>query len=163
MLDCIFYTVAQARSVTHAAEQLFLSQPAVSQAIKKLEAEIGGALFVRTTKGTTLTPEGQILFNHVEEAFQAIEAGERHVANMHRLEGGDVRIGTSDTLCRHYMLPTLDTFHRAHPNIHLSVTNQTSLDTVALLLAGEIDFGVVNLPINEDRLVVYEGPSRIAL
>lgn len=152
----IFHAVAVAGSVTGAAEQLYLSQPAVSQAIKKLERETGVRLFWRTARGMQLTPEGQVLFSHLGEAFRLIQTGERQVADMQRLERGDIRIGASDTLCRYYLLPALEAFHRQHPEIRLHVSNKTSEETVALMRAGRIDFGVVNLPIDAEGLVVEE-------
>jgi DNA-binding transcriptional LysR family regulator len=154
----IFHAVAQAGSLTTAAENLFVSQPAVSQSIKKLEAEMGASLLIRTARGIQLTPEGTILFSYLDQALQLIDAGERHVADLKRLNRGDIRIGASDTLCRHYLLPILDNFHREHPHIQLHVTNRTSRETVALLHAGQIDFGIVNLPVSNDRLTIYEGP-----
>lgn len=154
----IFLAVAETGSFTRAADRLFLSQPAVSQAIKKLETEMGVVLLARTARGIQLTPEGKVLFSHVQDALRLIAAGERNVAEMQQLNRGEIRIGASDTLCRHYLLPVLDRFHREYPQIRLHVTNRTSQETVALLRAGHIDFGVVNLPISDDRLVVYEGP-----
>ncbi|PSR23110.1 MAG: LysR family transcriptional regulator [Sulfobacillus acidophilus] len=155
----IFDAVVRAGSFTRASEWLFLSQPAVSQAIKKLERDLGTTLLIRTARGVRVTPEGQVLAAHLKEAFRHIEAGEQHVAKMHQLAYGEVRIGASDTLCRHYLLPTLDVFHRTYPHIRLHVTNRTSQETVSLLRAGHIDFGVVNLPLPSiDGLVVYEGP-----
>ncbi len=153
----IFYAVAEAGSLTRAADRLFLSQPAVSQSIKKLEKELG-ELLIRSARGIRLTPEGEVLFAHLKEAFRLIEAGEHHIHDMQRLNRGAIRIGASDTLCRHYLLPALEAFHREHPHIHLHVTNRTSQETLALLHAGKIDFGVVNLPVVDDRLVIYEGP-----
>ncbi len=156
----IFDAVVRAGSFTRAGERLFLSQPAVSQAIKKLEREMGTVLLLRTARGVRATPEGQVLAAYLKDAFRYIAAGEQHVAEMHRLNRGEVRIGASDTLCRYYLLPTLDAFHRDHPHIRLHVTNRTSQETVALLRAGQIDFGVVNLPLpNTEDLVIYEGPQ----
>lgn len=155
----IFRAVARTGNLTRAGEQLFLTQPAVSQAMKKLEADVGSPLIIRTSRGIQLTPEGQQLYTHVESAFRLLEAGERQVEEMQQLQRGEVRIGASDTLCRSYLLPTLEAFHRAHPQVRLHVTNRTSKETIALLQAGQIDFGVVNLPIPTEGLVVYEGPS----
>ncbi|MHB1612403.1 MAG: LysR family transcriptional regulator [Sulfobacillus sp.] len=154
----IFHAVAEAGSLTQAAEDLFVSQPAVSQSIKKLENEIGAALLIRTARGIQLTSAGVVLLSYVDQALQLLEAGERHVADLRQLNRGDIRIGASDTLCRHYLLPILDSFHREHPHIQLHVTNRTSRETVTLLQAGQIDFGIVNLPVSNERLTIFEGP-----
>ncbi len=155
----IFYAVAQTGNLTRAAERLYLSQPAVSQAIKKLEAAIGGALFLRTARGVRLTAEGEVLFAYLQRAFRLIEEGELRIAELRHLEGGEVRVGASDTLCRHYLLPALEAFHVEYPRVQIHVTNRTSRETVALLEAGRIDFGVVNLPVSAGPLMVEEGPQ----
>lgn len=155
----VFRQVALAGSFSQAAEDLFLSQPAISHAVKKLEQEMGSRLFVRTARGTALTVEGEVLLSYVDQAIRLIEAGERHVVDLQHLDRGNVRIGAGDTLCRHYLLPVLDEFHRDHPHVQLDVTNRTTRETVELLLAGKIDFGLVNLPIWHDQIVVIEGPT----
>ncbi len=154
----IFYAVARAGNLTRAGERLFLSQSAVSQALKKLEAAIGSTLFVRTARGVKLTAEGEVLFAHLQRAFRLIEEGERRVTELQRLQGGEVRVGASDTLCRHYLLPVLEAFHQEYPHIQIHVTNRTSRETVALLEAGRVDFGVVNLPVSSGHLLIEEGP-----
>lgn len=154
----VFRSVARTGNLTRAGEQLFLTQSAVSQALQKLEADIGSQLVIRTSRGIRLTPEGQQLYEHVEAAFRLLEAGERRLEEMQHLERGDIRIGASDTLCRYYLLPTLDAFHRAHPMVRLHVTNGTSQDTLTLLRSGAVDFGVVNLPVAGDDLLIAEGP-----
>ncbi len=154
----IFHAVAQAGSLSQAAEKLFVSQSAISQSIKKLEQLMDASLLVRTPRGIRLTPEGAVLFSYLDQALRIIDAGERHVADLQRLNRGEVRIGASDTLCRHYLLPALDAFHKDHPHIQLHVTNRTSRETVTLLENGQIDFGIVNLPVASDRITIFEGP-----
>ncbi len=154
----IFVMVAETGSFTQAGNRLYLSQPAVSQAMKKLEEEVGSPLLIRGSRGVRVTPEGEVLWRHLRGAFDLIEAGERHVAAMQQLARGEIRIGASDNLCRHYLLPRLAQFHELHPEVHLQVTNRTSRETVELLRQGRVDFGVVNLPIEDDGLVVHTGP-----
>lgn len=155
----IFHAVAQAGSLSQAAEKLFVSQSAISQSIKKLEQQMKTSLMIRTPRGIRLTPEGAVLFSYLDQALQIIDAGERHVADLQRLNRGEIRIGASDTLCRHYLLPALDRFHKEHPHIHLHVTNRTSQETVTLLENGQIDFGIVNLPVASNRITILEGPQ----
>ncbi len=156
-----FYHVARSGSFSRAAEQIYVSQPALSHAVKKLEEEVGCALLLRHARGVALTAEGQILYDHLTQAYRWIEDGERQVRDMKRLAGGEVRIGASEALCRHYLLPYLARFHRDYPGIHLHVTNGTSRETMGLLHRGFIDFGLVNLPLPEDgdaRVRVEPGP-----
>ncbi len=153
----VFYHAAQAGSLSRAAEELYLSQPAVSQAVKQLESDVGCPLFVRMARGVRLTEEGKVLFSYIAQAYRLIETGERKVAELMRLEAGEVCIGASDTLCRYVLLPYLEAFHAAYPLIQIHVTNRTSRETVELLAEGQIDFGIVTLPVFHERIVVHEG------
>ena len=95
----IFYYTAKQKSVTLAAEKLSISQPAVSQAIKHLEKDLGCALFVRTAKGVRLTKEGEMLFSYVERGYEAILSGEKRLLEMLNLEKGEADIeGEVDTM-----------------------------------------------------------------
>lgn len=142
----VFYWTAKLGSLTKAADKLHITQPAVSHTLKQLESNLGGQLFFRTARGVTLTTEGEVLFHHVEQAFRAIDSGEKKIAEMHNLEYGEISIGASDSLCKHYLLPYLDLFHKQYPNIRVRITNRTTPETIKLLKEGRIDFGIVNLP-----------------
>ncbi|MFB9324805.1 LysR family transcriptional regulator [Paenibacillus aurantiacus] len=148
----VFYWTAKLGSLTKAAEQLHITQPAVSHTLKQLEAGLGGPLFFRTAKGVTLTGEGEMLFRYIEQGMQLIDLGERKLAEMHNLECGEISIGASDTLCRHFLLPQLERFHRRYPDIRIKVTNRTTPETLALLKEGRIDFGLVNLPADDPKV-----------
>lgn len=147
-----FYEVAQTGSFSKAAERMFITQPAVSHAIKQLEFRLGGALFFRTSRGVKLTAEGETLLKFVSQAYHFLENGEKKIAEMRKLMAGEVKIGAGDTLCRYYLLPHLESFHLQYPDVKIQVTNRTTRETIALLKEGRIDFGIVNLPI-DDRLV----------
>ncbi|MCZ8517395.1 LysR family transcriptional regulator [Paenibacillus filicis] len=147
----VFYVIAKTGSLTKAAEELYITQPAVTQSLKQLEARLGGALFFRTSKGVKLTAEGEVLFKYIEQAYQFIVNGERKLAEMHQFLSGDIKIGAGDTLCKHFLLPYLKRFHEAYPNIKIGVTNRTTPETVKLLKEGAIDLGIVNLPVPQDK------------
>lgn len=151
-----FYWTAKVGSLSGAAEQLYITQPAVTHAIKQLESQLGDQLFFRTSKGVKLTAEGEVLFQHIEQAFNLIHAGERRLAERHALTVGEMRIGAGDTLCKHYLLPRMRQFHEQYPGIQFQVTNRTSRETVKLLKEGAIDFGIVNLPLEDPRLHIQE-------
>jgi LysR family transcriptional regulator, cyn operon transcriptional activator len=142
----VFYWTAKLGSLTKAAEKMHITQPAVSHTLKQLEGGLGGQLFFRTAKGVTLTAEGEVLFSYVKQAIHFIEFGEKKIAEMQDLIYGEINIGASDTLCKHYLLPHLEKFHKQYPEIKVRVTNRTTPETIALLKEGKIDFGVVNLP-----------------
>jgi LysR family cyn operon transcriptional activator len=152
----VFYITALAGSFSRAAEQLFITQPAVTHTIKQLEAKHNGQLFFRTSRGVQLTNEGQMLFQYIEQAYNLITMGEKKLAEMHNLMEGEIRIGAGDTLCKHYLLPYLEVFHGLYPSIKLQITNRTTTETIQLLKAGKIDFGLVNLPIEDEQLIILE-------
>lgn len=150
----VFYQTALAGSFTKAADALFITQPAVTQAIKQLETRLGGQLFFRTSKGVRLTAEGEMLFRYIGEAFHLLDEGERRLADMHQLISGEIKIGAGDTLCKHVLLPYLRQFHEEYPGVRIQVANRTTPETVALLKAGRIDLGLVNLPVADKQLEV---------
>ncbi|MCX7779781.1 MAG: LysR family transcriptional regulator [Negativicutes bacterium] len=142
----IFYYVAKHLSFSQAAAELFLSQSAVSQAIRQLEEKLACRLFNRNTKQVRLTPEGDLLFRHIEQAFHFIKAGERGIAAVRSLQQGEIHIGASDTICKYYLLPSFKQFTERYPGIKIKVTNRSSSVCLDLLGKGLIDVAVVNLP-----------------
>lgn len=152
----IFYHVATELSITGAARKLNISQPAVSQAVKQLEQDLGIELFTRRAKGVSLTRAGTLLFSYVGNGYEMILAGERQMAKMINLETGEVRIGASDMTLQFYLLPYLEQFHQIYPEIKVTVTNAPTPQTIDHLQQGRIDFGVVTKPLNLDsRFEVY--------
>lgn len=153
----VFYYVAKEKSITLAAKELAISQPAVSQSIKLLEGQVGTSLFVRTSKGVRLTREGELLFSYVAKGYEQIEAGERKLHQMLNLELGEVHIGASDMTLQFFLLPFLEKFHEKYPGIKVIVSNGPTPETLQFLQSGRIDFGVVSTPLNlEDGIKVQE-------
>lgn len=154
----IFYYVAKYGSVTNAAKELCISQPAVSQSIKQLEDSLSAALFTRKSKGVALTTEGQVLYEYVKRGYEEIAAGENKIKEMLDLECGEIRIGASDMTLEYYLLPYLEEFHSLYPNIKVIVTNAPTPSTLESLMAGRIDFGVVSTPFNtKESINIYKG------
>lgn len=152
----VFYITAKAGSLSKAADELFVTQPAVTHSIKQLEAKLGGQLFFRTSRGVTLTTEGRELFTYIEQAYHFILNGERKITEMHQLTHGEVKIGAGDTLCKHFLLPHLKQFHESFPKVKIQVTNRTTTETITLLKEGKIDLGIVNLPISDPHISIQE-------
>ena len=142
----VFFYVAKTLSFSDASKKLFISQSAVSQSIKALEKKLNQTLFVRSTKRVKLTPEGEILFKHIEPAINLIIRGENQIMDAQSLNGGQLRIGASDTICRYFLVPYLKEFHEHFPNVHIKVTNATSSQCVDLLENEIVDFIVTNAP-----------------
>lgn len=143
----VFFHVASTLSFSEASKQLFISQSAVSQSIKTLERKLDQTLFIRSTKRVQLTPEGEILLRHIEPAMHLIHRGEAQLLDA-ASTGGQIRIGASDTICRYFLVPYLEKFHKAFPSAHIKVINQTSIKCVELLETGQVDLIVVNYPNN---------------
>lgn len=142
----VFYYVAKAGSVTGAARELAVSQPAVSQAIRQLESQLGVSLFYRAAKGVRLTREGQLLFSYVEKGYEQMELGLEKLLRLQNMQGGEIRIGASDMTLQYFLLPYLERFHEEYPDIKMVVTNAPTPETLAFLEEGKIDFGVVSTP-----------------
>ena len=129
----IFYVVALEGNISRAAERLFISQPAISRSIRKLEDSLETTLFLRSSRGVVLTEEGKILFDHVKEAFDAIQLGEEQIHKVHTLGMGHLRIGTSTTLCKYLLLPYLKPFIQTYPHVQISISCQSTAQTLQLL------------------------------
>lgn len=147
----IFYYVGKYKSITVAARELSLSQPAVSQSVKHLEDDLGIELFVRTPKGVRLTQEGEVLFAHVARGYEAICLGEKKVKDLLSLDSGEIRIGASDMTLQFYLLDHLEAFHEKYPKIKIHVTNAPTPETISHLQEGRIDFGVITTPVAENK------------
>ena len=146
-----FYYVGKLHSITLAAEELNVSQPAVSQAIRNLERELGTTLFMRTSRGVRLTAEGQTLYGYVQRGYETIREGERKFLEMQELTSGEVCIGASDMTLQFYLLSYLEQFHEQYPKIRITVTNAPTPETLKYLQSGRIDFGVVSTPMETTK------------
>lgn len=140
----VFYYVAESRSISKASKKLFVSQPAVSKAVKNLEEELGLPLFIRTAKGVELTIEGEFLYKHVSLAFMQLNEGQKLIKQLKERSLGTIRIGVSNTLCRYYFMPHLKNFHQAFPKLKIEIINRTSPETMALLEEGRLDFAIIS-------------------
>ncbi|WP_274651050.1 LysR family transcriptional regulator [Paenibacillus humicola] len=152
----VFYWAAKTGSLTQAAKALYLTQPSVSHAIKQLEDSFGLTLFYRNSKGVSLTPEGAILYSYIEQSQILISLAEEKMAALKNLDSGELRIGGSDSLFKHYLLPFLEEFHRTHPGIRLHLNHGTTPEIISFLKEGRIDLGVVRMPIVDSQLEVKE-------
>lgn len=150
----IFNVVSANKSFSKAAQELYMTQPAVSQAISKLEKELDILLFHRTSKGVVLTNEGNLLNEHIKSALGIINAAEDKLLEFKSLKTGQLRIGVGDTISRYFLLPYLEKFHKGYPGIKLNILNGTTTEICELIKSGKVDIGVCNLPIDEENLQV---------
>ena len=142
----VFYYVGHYLSFSQAAKHLYISQSAVSQSIKQLEEQLGSRLFLRHSKQVKFTPEGELLFAHVQQGFNAIQLGEKALLELHSLERGEIRIAASDTICKYYLLPYFKEFHERYPKVKLRILNRTSPVCLELLKSGAVEISIINLP-----------------
>lgn len=149
-----FCLVAEHQSFSKAAKALYATQPAVSQAIKNMESELGTRLFTRTSKGVKLTSDGQLLYEYISSAIKLIAVGEKKLAESRDLLTGEMRIGVGDTISRYFLLPFLEKFNQSSPNIKLKIINRTTMELCNLLKSGEIDIALCNLPVRDPALEI---------
>ncbi len=139
----IFNAVAEAGNLSKAAKELFISQPAISKAVSKLEQSLSVKLFTRNSRGVKLTEEGALLYEYTCSAFESLRRGEESIKKIHTLGMGHIKIGVSTTLCKHLLLPYLQGFMEAYPHIRLSIECHSTKETLALLEEGKLDIGLV--------------------
>lgn len=141
----IFYTVANNKNITKAAEELNISQPAISKSIKKLEEKLGGQLFVRTKRGVVLTEEGKEFYNYISQAIEYISNAENKFTELLNLETGCIKIGISTTLTKKFLLPYLEEFHKLYPKIDIQIITNLTSELFPKLRNGLIDILILNL------------------
>ena len=140
----VFYTVAKHKHMTKASEELHISQPAISQSIKKLEDQLGGTLFLRSNKGMELTEEGKMFYEYVKGALELINNAENEFTSFKDLSKGEIKIGCSTTLTKLVLINALKDFHLDYPNININITNDLTSNLINDLKLGKLDFVIFN-------------------
>ena len=154
----VFYTVAKCGSLTKAAEELYISQPAVSQSIKQLENQLGVKLFNRTHRGMDLSAQGgKLIFSEVERALGLLNEAESRIAEMKTCATGLIRIGASDTIFEYFLSDKIVDFHERFPAVKIELMADFTPDTIEKLKANRCDVAFVNLPISEDPELQLHG------
>ena len=141
----IFYEVANYGNITKASMHLNISQPAISKSIKNLENQLGGSLFIRTKKGVVLTEEGKELYYYIKQAIEFINNGENKFTDLINLKTGCIKIGTSTTIAKEFLLPYLEIFHEKYPSIDIKIITGISNELISKLKYGLIDILFLNL------------------
>lgn len=139
----IFYTVARCQNISGAAKELYISQPAISKAIARLEQNLDTTLFVRSSRGVKLTEEGELLYRQAENAFIALRQGEDQIKRRNELGVGRLSIGVSTILCKYILLPYLQEFILKNPHIQISILCQSTFHIIDALEQGTIDIGLI--------------------
>lgn len=145
----VFYTVANTKNITKAADELMISQPAISKSIKTLETQLGGQLFIRTKRGVILTEEGQEFYNYISQAMEYIFNAEHRFMDLINLNVGTIKIGISATLTKEFLLPYLEIFHKKFPKIDIQIVTNLTSELIPKLKSGLIDIIILNV-LNDD-------------
>ncbi len=147
----VFYTVAKCGSLTKAAEELYISQPAVSQSIKQLENQLGVSLFNRTHRGMELSAQGgKLIFKEVESALKLLYEAENRIGEMKESATGSIRIGASDTIFKYFLADKIVDYHERFPAVKIELLADFTPETIEKLKANHCDVAFVNLPIEVD-------------
>ena len=144
----IFYTVGRTGNISRAAKTLYISQPAISKAIQKLEENLDTVLFKRSSRGVSLTPDGQALFDKVKEAFSILAEGEDSILHNRSRDIPRLRLGASSTLSKYVLLSHLKSYISAHPQVRINISCQSTYQTLQLLDENKIDIGLIGRPKN---------------
>ncbi|HHX11940.1 MAG TPA: LysR family transcriptional regulator [Clostridiales bacterium] len=156
----IFNCVAEKENISHAAKALYISQPAVSKAVSSLEGNLNVTLFIRSSRGVKLTPEGRLLYEHTKSAFETIDQAEDNLKRINDLGIGHLKIGASNTLCKFLLLPYLKDFVKEYPHIKITIESHSSFQTLKRLENGSLDIGLVAKPDN-DKAYVFNSLGEI--
>lgn len=140
----VFYVVAKNKHMTKASEELMISQPAISQSIKKLEDQLGGTLFIRSNKGMELTKEGEMFFNYIKGALDLINSAENEFTTFKNLDKGVIRLGVSTTLTKILLINVIEEYHKKYPNIEIKITNELTDNLFLDLEKGKLDLVIYN-------------------
>lgn len=150
----LFLATARLGSFSAAAEALHLAQPSVSEQVRRLERELGVALFERVGRGVVLTEAGRVLRPHAERTLAEAEAARASVAEVRELRGGTATFGTWGTSRYVFGADLVAAFRTLHPGVRVRIVGQNSSSVVAAIHAGELEAGAVALPVDDRGLEV---------
>lgn len=142
----IFYYVAKYQNFTKAARVLGSNQPNVTHAMNRLEEQLDCVLFIRSNRGVTLTPEGELLYARISSAAVQIQEAEEELSASATLEHGSISISATETALNIYLSDKLRSFHEDFPKIRLRISNHSTPQAVQAVRNGEVDFAVVSTP-----------------
>ena len=141
-----FYYVARNGNITAAANELMISQPAVSKAIKVLETELNTTLFNRKKDGVSLNNAGEILYNKIKKAMELVSSAEEDLNSLNNMELGSISIGAGNTIMQRYLMPYIKEFHKLYPHINLKVHTLVTGELIKKAQVGLIDIVFTHLP-----------------
>ena len=139
----MFYIVANCSTITEAAKKLNISQPAVTKAIKNLELQLNGTLFIRTKTGIKLTENGKKFYNYISPAIEQIQDAPNLFDNINKIETGEIKIGTSNTVLKYFLMPYLKKYSRLFPNVNISIEESYTPELINMVKNGSLDIAII--------------------
>lgn len=148
----IFYEVASTGNISRASEKMHISQPAITKQIKNLENELECKLFIRTQKGVILTKKGELIYQDIKNGINALNTAYKKIKSENEIITGNIRIGSSTTLVKTYLMPFIKEFHEKYPNVIFEISTEPTSRLKELLKIGKIDIIVAKFytGINDD-------------
>ncbi len=147
-----FDVVANCSTITEAAKKLNISQPAVTKAIKNLECQLNGTLFIRNKNGIKLTENGKKFYNYIKPALTQIADAEKLFNNINKIDVGELRIGTSNTILKYYLMKYLKTYFFNFPKINISIEESYTPNLINMVKNGNIDIAIIYANENDPKL-----------
>ena len=153
----VFYYVAKNQSITRAAYELSISQPAISKSIKTLEEQLNTQLFIRKRDGVSLTDAGLSIYNKIKDAIELIDSAESDIKSLINLDSGCINIGASKTIINEYLMPYITKFHREYPNINIRIFTDKPAELIKKANNGVVDVIFANMPYSfPDSFEIYK-------
>lgn len=147
----IFYSVAKHKNMTAAVNDIYMSQPTISRKIQKLEEELGCTLFIRTKQGMELTPEGELLYQHLTELFDRLGTVEERLKQIKDLKNGMIHISATEMTMQYFLMPYLEQFKKDYPGIRIKLSLGLPETLLPQLNSGQVDFSVFTTPLEVDK------------
>lgn len=151
----VFYYVAKTKNITKASEILLISQPAITQTIKKLESELDATLFYRTSRGMELTDLGEELFQNIKNSIECLNNCKRLLDEFDSREIKTIRIGGGTTLLKHNALIGFKVFKEKYPNIKIEIIRGITSELLNKLHDNILDLVLFNMPVQMDENLDY--------
>ena len=152
----VFYYVAKTKKITKASEILLISQPAITQTIKKLESELNVSLFYRTSRGMELTNCGEELFQNIKNSIECLSNCKRSLDEFNSEEIETIRIGGGTTLLKHNALEGFKVFKDKYPNVKIEIIRGITSELLNKLRDNVLDLVLFNMPVQMDENLDYE-------
>ena len=147
-----FDVVANCSTITEASKKLNISQPAVTKAIKNLESQLNGSLFIRSKNGIKLTEKGKKFYNYIKPALIQMAEAEKLFNNISKIDTGEIRIGTSNTILKYYLMKYLKTYSVNFPKINISIEESYTPNLINMVKNGNIDIAIIYANENDSKL-----------